>query len=53
MPSHLLGPSPSVKSCHPLFIGLKLQGAKCTNNILALTATILTDLPLTTLEWVR
>ena len=33
--------------------GLKLQGAKCSNNVLDLTATILTELPLTTLEWVR
>ena len=34
-------------------IGLKLQGAKCSKNTLELTATILTELPLTTLEWVR
>jgi len=33
--------------------GLKLQGAQCVRNVLSLTATILTDLPLTALQWVR
>lgn len=33
--------------------GLKLQGATCKNNMLLLTNTIMTDLPLTLLKWVR
>ena len=36
-----------------LCTGLKLQGAQCRVNILSLTATILSDLPLTSLNWVR
>ena len=36
-----------------LFPGLKLQGAQCVRNVLSLTATILTELPLTSLQWVR
>ncbi|KAK7789348.1 hypothetical protein R5R35_002380 [Gryllus longicercus] len=34
-------------------IGLKLQGSQCRNNQLHLTSTIMTDLPLTLLRWVR
>jgi dynein heavy chain 1, cytosolic len=34
-------------------VGLKLQGAHCKNNQLLLTSTILTELPLTLLRWVR
>ena len=33
--------------------GLKLQGAQCKNNQLYLTSTILTDLQVTLLKWVR
>ncbi|XP_001636057.2 cytoplasmic dynein 1 heavy chain 1 isoform X2 [Nematostella vectensis] len=33
--------------------GLKLQGASCYNNQLELTTTISTDLPLTSLKWIR
>lgn len=33
--------------------GLRLQGAKCNNNRLSLTATIVNELPLTCLKWVR
>ena len=34
-------------------VGLKLQGAVCTKNTLSLSNTILTDLPLSSLKWVR
>lgn len=34
-------------------VGLKLQGAQCKNNQLLLTSTIMMDLPLTLLRWVR
>ncbi|XP_037905377.1 dynein heavy chain, cytoplasmic isoform X4 [Hermetia illucens] len=34
-------------------VGLKLQGANCKNNQLLLTSTIMTDLPLTILKWVK
>lgn len=33
--------------------GLKLQGAQCKNNMLYLTSTIMTDLQVTILKWVR
>lgn len=33
--------------------GLKLQGAQCKNNQLLLTSTIMMDLPLTLLRWIR
>ncbi|MPC14667.1 Dynein heavy chain, cytoplasmic [Portunus trituberculatus] len=33
--------------------GLKLQGAVCVSNALQLTHTIMTDLPMVTLHWVR
>ena len=33
--------------------GLKLQGAQCTRNVLQLTSEIVTELPLTKLQWVR
>lgn len=33
--------------------GLRLQGAVCVNNALQLSSTISTDLPLTSLKWVR
>ena len=33
--------------------GLRLQGAKCNNNRLSLTATIVNELPLTCLKWIR
>lgn len=32
---------------------MRLQGAKCNNNRLSLTATIVNELPLTCLKWVR
>ena len=35
------------------FVGLKLQGAVCRKNLLSLSATISTDLPLTSLRWIR
>ncbi|XP_049780046.1 dynein heavy chain, cytoplasmic isoform X3 [Schistocerca cancellata] len=34
-------------------IGLKLQGANCRNNQLHLTSTIMMDLPVTLLRWIR
>ncbi|KAK3912297.1 Dynein heavy chain, cytoplasmic [Frankliniella fusca] len=34
-------------------MGLKLQGANCRNNQLLLASTIMTDLPMTLLRWVR
>lgn len=34
-------------------VGLKLQGAQCKNNQLLLTSTIMMDLPLTLMRWVR
>lgn len=34
-------------------IGLKLQGAQCKNNQLLLTSTIMMDLPLTLMKWVK
>ena len=33
--------------------GLKLQGAKCVSNKLSVTDTILTELPITKLQWIR
>ena len=33
--------------------GLKLQGATCKNNTLELSSTISTELPLTSLRWIR
>ncbi|KAK8783264.1 hypothetical protein V5799_015395, partial [Amblyomma americanum] len=33
--------------------GLKLQGAKCVQSRLSLTSTIFTELPLTTIRWVK
>ena len=33
--------------------GLKLQGAICKNNTLELSSTISTELPLTSLRWIR
>lgn len=33
--------------------GLKLQGAECTANVLKLSDVILSELPLTKLEWMR
>lgn len=33
--------------------GLKLQGAQCKNNQLLLTSTIMMDLPLTLMKWVK
>ena len=33
--------------------GLRLQGAQCTNNKLSLAATIVNELPLTKLQWIR
>lgn len=33
--------------------GLKLQGAQCKNNELLLASTIMMDLPLTILKWVK
>ncbi|XP_047110792.1 dynein heavy chain, cytoplasmic isoform X1 [Schistocerca piceifrons] len=34
-------------------VGLKLQGANCRNNQLHLTSTIMMDLPVTLLRWIR
>lgn len=34
-------------------VGLKLQGAQCKNNQLLLTSTIMMDLPLTLMRWIR
>ena len=39
--------------CYLYFVGLKLQGATCKDNTLSLSATILTELPLSSLQWVR
>ena len=33
--------------------GLKLQGAVCKNNLLQLSTSIITDLPLTCFRWIR
>ena len=35
------------------YVGLRLQGARCQDNKLELTATISTDLALTSLKWIR
>lgn len=47
------GPDNNQKDSSFGIIGLKLQGAQCKNNQLLLTSTIMTDLPLTLLRWVR
>lgn len=39
--------------CSFAVTGLKLQGAQCKENHLYLTSTIMTDLPVTMLRWVR
>ncbi|KAL1461001.1 hypothetical protein WDU94_012934, partial [Cyamophila willieti] len=39
--------------CSFRVVGLKLQGAQCKNNELVLTSTILMDLPVTLVRWVR
>ncbi|XP_014218621.1 dynein heavy chain, cytoplasmic, partial [Copidosoma floridanum] len=44
--------SPS-DSCSFAVTGLKLQGAQCKNNQLYLTSTIMTDLHITILKWIR
>ncbi|XP_071453347.1 dynein heavy chain, cytoplasmic isoform X3 [Hetaerina americana] len=44
--------APCDDSCFAV-IGLKLQGAHCRNNQLHLTSTIMTELPVTLLRWVR
>ncbi|XP_039279680.1 dynein heavy chain, cytoplasmic [Nilaparvata lugens] len=44
---------PAVDECSFGVVGLKLQGAQCRNNQLLLTSTIMMDLPLTLLRWVR
>jgi len=44
---------PSLDDCSFGVVGLKLQGAHCRNNQLHLTSTIMMDLPLTLLRWVR
>ncbi|XP_075232643.1 dynein heavy chain, cytoplasmic isoform X3 [Lycorma delicatula] len=44
---------PVVDECSFGVVGLKLQGAQCRNNQLLLTSTIMMDLPLTLLRWVR
>ncbi|KAJ8666435.1 hypothetical protein QAD02_008097 [Eretmocerus hayati] len=43
----------SVDDCSFAVTGLKLQGAQCKNNQLYLTSTIMTDLHVTVLRWVR
>lgn len=44
---------PSLDECSFGVVGLKLQGAHCRNNQLHLTSTIMMDLPVTLLRWVR
>ena len=39
--------------CSLFCVGLRLQGARCQDNKLELTATISTDLALTSLKWIR
>ena len=39
--------------CSFAVVGLKLQGAQCRTNTLNLTSTIMMDLPVTLLRWVR
>lgn len=43
----------SLDDCSFGVTGLKLQGAQCKNNKLSISNTILTDLPLTKLQWIR
>lgn len=43
----------TVDECSFGVVGLKLQGAQCRNNQLLLTSTIMTDLPVTLLRWIR
>ncbi|XP_067011460.2 dynein heavy chain, cytoplasmic isoform X2 [Anabrus simplex] len=43
----------STDDCSFGVIGLKLQGAQCRNNQLHLTSTIMMDLPVTLLRWIR
>ena len=43
----------SLDDCSFGVTGLKLQGAQCKNNILSLSNSYLTDLPLTKLQWIR
>lgn len=40
-------------TCFLFLLGLKLQGAVCKNNTLELSSTISTELPLTSLSWIR
>lgn len=54
--SQFLFPEPekiNTDDCSFRVIGLKLQGAQCRNNELLLTSTILMDLPVTLVRWVR
>lgn len=39
--------------CSFAVVGLKLQGAQCRFNTLNLTSTIMMDLPVTLLRWLR
>ncbi len=47
------GQKVSLDDCSFGVSGLKLQGAVCKKNTLELSTTISTDLPLTSLKWVR
>ena len=49
----LIGIYPSSWRAEFFFSGLRLQGAQCLDNKLELTATISTDLSLTSLKWIR
>ncbi|XP_063237430.1 dynein heavy chain, cytoplasmic isoform X2 [Bacillus rossius redtenbacheri] len=44
---------PALDDCSFGVVGLKLQGAQCRNNQLLLTSTIMMDLPVTYLRWMR
>ncbi|TRY83561.1 hypothetical protein DNTS_016270 [Danionella cerebrum] len=43
----------SLDACSFGILGLKLQGAVCTNNKLSLSSSISTELPLTQLRWIK
>jgi len=47
------GDNIATDDCSFAVTGLKLQGAQCKDNQLYLTSTIMTDLPVTMLRWVR
>ncbi|XP_054005626.1 dynein heavy chain, cytoplasmic isoform X1 [Hylaeus anthracinus] len=47
------GDNIATDDCSFAVTGLKLQGAQCKDNQLYLTSTIMTDLPVTMLRWIR